>query len=92
MSQTIKRVYTENSIYEVDEEDNRIRRVNSNHEPTPRQEEDGVWQEFGTVEGLEEGSPMLIIWGSDEDEEYLECTHTSTIQKIVSEVDLNDNS
>jgi hypothetical protein len=80
---------TINSTYEVDKENDRIRRIESDHEPTPRQSEDGVWDEFATIEGLEEGGPALIVWDEeklDDDNKPIDgtipCTYTSEIQTI----------
>jgi hypothetical protein len=43
------RFATENSVYEVDVTNKRVRRLVSTHEPTPRQGADGEWKEFASM-------------------------------------------
>jgi hypothetical protein len=40
------RIETLNSVYEVDEENKRVRRVSGANEPTTFQAADGEWQEY----------------------------------------------
>lgn len=48
------------SVYEVDRENCRIRRLTSDHEPTPRQGQDGEWRGYEDLRFMNDG--MFIIW------------------------------
>lgn len=67
---------TQNSVYEINESDKLIRRVHSNHEPTPRQGADGVWQSYRSLEWLRDG--LIIDWG-DNPNGSAKCTWTSKV-------------
>jgi hypothetical protein len=54
-------VKTTFSVYEVDREQCRIRRLVSDHEPTPRQGPDGQWRSYEDLRYMADG--MFIIWG-----------------------------
>lgn len=86
---TNKFVQTMNSVYEVDRDAKRIRRLTSNHQPTDRQSPDGEWDEFEDLKGFQEGQTMMIVW------EYTgsqaKATRTSPVQSI-EPVDADDES
>ena len=71
-------VNTENSIYEIDEDNRLIRRVSGLSSPTPRQGKDGEWKEYVSIEPFEGG--MLICWGTNPNG-TAKCTWTSNIVK-----------
>lgn len=73
-------VRTRNSLYEVDRENKRVRRLTSNHDPTPRQGPDGEWTSFEEVVGLQPGVSMVIIWSQED--AVPKTTRTSTIQSV----------
>ena len=54
------RFLTMNSIYEVDEQNKRIRRLEGANDPTPNQGEDGVWREYFALQSVNGG--YLIVW------------------------------
>lgn len=55
-------VRTERSTYEIDEKNNRVRRLYGDEEATSRQGSDGEWKHFAHVMGIKVGSPMLFVW------------------------------
>lgn len=72
----MRRVVTENSIYEINDEDRLIRRTHGKRSGTKRQGKDGVWQSYESIESWYGG--MLIVWGNNEDG-TARCTWTSTV-------------
>lgn len=68
---------TMNSAYEVDLENNRVRRLHGKDAPTPRQGADGDWREFVQVIGLQEKSDgVIFVWSPGK------ITQTSPIVEI----------
>jgi len=75
------------SVYELDEDQKRIRRLSGAKPPTPRQGSDGEWRQY---EGLDRVGPegaqrLMVIWRIDEDEGFPDVriarsTLTSTIK------------
>lgn len=60
----MKRFLTESgSIYEVDEENRRVRRLTGEHEPTPRQGPDGQWKDFLSYDDIHIG--LMFVWEFD---------------------------
>jgi hypothetical protein len=59
----MKRVHTANSIYEVDEDNKKVRRASGLNKPTPSFGEDGVWQSY--TELYEGPFGMWVRWGND---------------------------
>jgi hypothetical protein len=60
------------SIYEVDEDEKKIRRLVSEHEATPRQGADGEWKQFYRIDHTDAG--LLIHW-----DDQGRCTLTSEV-------------
>lgn len=54
-------IKTEHSVYEIDKDRCRVRRLTSDHDPTPRQGEDGDWKGYEDLRFMADG--MFIIWG-----------------------------
>lgn len=50
------------SIYEVDESNNKIRRLEGSHDPTPRQGPDGEWKEYLRLSSIQIDKSVIIIW------------------------------
>jgi hypothetical protein len=76
---SIIRVTTRNSVYDVDVEGKRVRRVMGANAPTERQGEDGVWKPFMSVSMLDGG--MIFQWGWNENG-TANCTWTSDILNV----------
>ncbi len=70
-------IQTENSNYEIDYPNKRVRRLTSSHAPTPRQGIDGEWREFLAMYRME-GS-LLFVWNKRDRDGVLECTLTSWV-------------
>lgn len=62
---TVRRIVTEYSVYELNEEDNLVRRMHGLRRATMRQGEDGVWQSFESV--VLHPAGMIIVWGDNPD-------------------------
>ena len=57
------RVRTESgSVYDVDREGMRIRRVHGRHGPADTQPQDGIWRSFIGLEGPTPGEQMVVYW------------------------------
>jgi hypothetical protein len=59
------------SIYEVNEEEKKIRRLSGTNQPTERQGQDGEWKVYESLCSssfglLKEEEPAVIVWGFDE--------------------------
>ena len=52
------------SVYEVDTETKKIRRLNGKKDPSPRQGKDGEWQEYLNELTVEVGEPVWIQWAA----------------------------
>ncbi len=62
----MKRVATETgSIYEIDTELQRIRRLSGNKSPTARQGQDGEWKTYEHLSAIEVGKGLTIIWNPE---------------------------
>ena len=70
---SIRCVTTQNSVYEINDDDKLIRQISGITYPTPRQGEDGQWRSFTSIVPCANG--MLIIWSEEK------CTLTSPISK-----------
>jgi hypothetical protein len=53
------------SVYEVDAEANKIRRLQGKNAPTSRQGQDGDWKQYEYISPPKVGSGVTIVWGSD---------------------------
>lgn len=71
---------TLNSVYEVDLEEKRVRRIEGREAPTARQGPDGVWKTFDCVTEIKVGGPVLFSWG--ELNNVLKTTLTSDVEKV----------
>jgi hypothetical protein len=76
------------SLYEVNEIDKQVRRLNGASDPTPRQGKDGEWKHYDAIlSGIEVGRSVMIVWTSDIQpppvEGSLPTTITSPVVKIV---------
>lgn len=49
------------SVYEVDSDNKRIRRLNGNSDPTIRQGKDGEWKSFESIE-ISVNESAVIFW------------------------------
>lgn len=62
----MQRVRTESgSVYDVDHEGKRIRRVHGRHGPADTQPQDGIWRSFVGLEGPIAGQPMVVYWATE---------------------------
>ncbi len=52
------------SVYEVDTESKKIRRLNGKADPTPRQGKDGEWQSYLNDLVVEKGAAVWIQWAA----------------------------
>ncbi len=68
------------SVYEMDVENQRVRRLNGPRDPTPRQGPDGEWRGYEKALLLETGK-MLFVWRHDivDGEAIARCTVTNRI-------------
>lgn len=57
--------YTENSVYEVDLQGKRVRRLRGIGDPMPRLGKDGEWRPYASISPILKGLPVLIVWTSD---------------------------
>ena len=71
---------TENSTYEVDAHEFRIRRINGVSDPTPRQGKDGEWKTYHAVTTIKPGHAVLIVW--DIVDGVARSTQTSTVTEV----------
>lgn len=71
------------STYEVDDVQQRIRRLNGLRESTTRQGTDGAWRQYESISTIEAGNPVLIQW------EGVKCTLTSAVVDVVEDKDIN---
>lgn len=85
------------SVYEVNRDSKKIRRLNGAGDPTPRAGKDGEWRSYKEVipDPIKVGSGVAILWGDDTallatTEEYLKknggvaapATVTSTVMSV----------
>jgi hypothetical protein len=62
----VQRVRTESgSVYDVDHDEKRIRRVHGRHGPTDTQPQDGIWRRFSGLEGPTAGQSMIVYWATE---------------------------
>jgi len=77
-----------NSVYEVDFDNKKVRRINGVNEPTARQGKDGEWRKYAHIV-LKENTPCYIVW-EDKDtilKEYgYEESVSTTVTSIVKEI------
>ena len=75
---------TDNSIYEIDPTQRRIRRLEGRNQPTPRQGDDGGWKDYADVSDATVGSSVLVIWRWADG--IAQGTCTSPVRSIVDAV------
>jgi hypothetical protein len=73
---------TDNSTYEIDRQNKRIRRLEGLNKPTPRQGTDGVWKEYAGITRIVIGEQVLIIWQFTEN--GMKGTYTGLVQQIIN--------
>lgn len=62
----MQRVRTESgSVYDVDLEGMRIRRVHGRHGPTDTQPQDGIWRRIRGLVGPTTGESMVAYWATE---------------------------
>ena len=62
----VQRVRTESgSVYDVDLDGMRIRRVHGRHGPTDTQPQDGIWRRIRGLEGPTAGESMVVYWATE---------------------------
>lgn len=65
-SAPVQRVRTESgSVYDVDREGMRIRRVHGRHGPADMQPQDGIWRRISGLEGPKAGESMVVYWATE---------------------------
>lgn len=69
------------SLYEVDEAERRIRRIQGMKKPTPRQGEDGEWRTYTSV-NITIGESLFILWNMDG-----QATITSPVDRCSDKLD-----
>ncbi len=74
---------TRNSIYELDPDQHRIRRVSGVNDPTLRQGDDGEWQTYLTISEVVVGSIVVIVWEYNVEDGSAKGTNTSIVQQII---------
>lgn len=76
------------SLYEVDEENKRVRRLIGVQDPTPRQGSDGEWREYLDRTEIVVGQIALFVWEIvNEDLLSAKSTHTSPVKRILTDED-----
>ena len=73
------------SVYELDLDNKRIRRMVGKHDATERQGKDGEWKRFAGVSTPRLGEALLIIWRYDLDDEgrtVARSTMTSAVTHV----------
>lgn len=53
------------SRYQLDQANNRIRRLSGNADPTMRQGKDGDWRTYFSISPIVKGNSVSIVWGCD---------------------------
>ncbi len=62
----MQRVRTESgSVYDVDLDGMRIRRVHGRHGPSDSQPQDGIWRRIRGLVGPTAGEPMIVYWATE---------------------------
>lgn len=68
------------SLYEVDNENNQVRRLIGIKDPTPRQGEDGEWRGFKSCTPIKVGSGVVFVW------EFVGVMAKTTLTSIVKNI------
>lgn len=72
------KVHTLNSIYEIDCQHRRVRRIEGDGVPTPRFAPHGIWKPYVEILQCEVGKPLVIEW-PDGQPELRDLTVSSTV-------------
>jgi hypothetical protein len=90
----MKFITVSGSVYEVDSDNKRLRRLTGRTDPTPRLGKDGEWRKYAEMfpSPIEKGKQVLITWGEDvallpdtvvdEGEHPLKITMTSPVVEV----------
>lgn len=89
----MKFITASNSIYEIDEENKRIRKLNS-HEPSASKRIGGDWKFFARISPVVVGKSVLIFWNDapvlpetvaqfPEGVDYAPFTHTNLVASVL---------
>jgi hypothetical protein len=72
------------SLYELDGENHRIRRVSGERAPTIRQGTDGTWRSYVLIapEQPTVGSRLVVVWEIDVDGHRAESTILSEVRSV----------
>lgn len=75
---------TRNSVYEVDLEGRRVRRLTGDIDPTPEQGRDGEWRRAEVISTPEVGEKIVIVWSAEvsRDDAHAHTSVTSTVQDV----------
>lgn len=71
------------SVYELDWDNKRIRRVTGIKDPTPRQGKDGDWKEYLYVSSIIIGQSVVICWKIEETDQG--SVHRTTMTSRIVE-------
>lgn len=74
------------SLYEVDHEAKRVRRLIGLTEPTKRTGADGAWKNIVAITDIVVGANVLIVWPETEEAVQMPCSQPGTITSRVAEV------
>ncbi len=91
----MKFITESNSIYEIDKENSRIRKLNS-QEPSASKRIGGDWKSFARISPVVVGKSVLIFWNDapalpetieafPEGGSYAPFTHTNLVSSVVEE-------
>lgn len=73
---------TDNSTYEIDPANRRIRRLEGTNDPTARQGNDGDWKNYAAISSVTIGDPVVIVWQILDDR--AKGTNTSPVRQIIN--------
>lgn len=79
------------SVYEVDLEQKRCRRLIGTKNPQPRQGPDGQWKSFEAILGPEVGENCIFFWDPEVTPPSVPGTMPATMTSIVVSVDAPAN-
>jgi hypothetical protein len=68
------------SVYEIDTDAPKCRRLSGVHDPTPRQGYDGLWKDVKYVDVPEVGEPIVFVW--DIVDGVIKMTVTSVVVSV----------
>jgi hypothetical protein len=80
------KIVTSGSVYEVDQKESRIRRLEGKLDPTKRVGNDGEWKQYHSLSDIKIGQCILIIWNEDIEPLAIEGTSPGTMTSPVVEI------